>query len=124
MWLLKLWPRDQEHQDPLEDGQTCGVPGATWTSRCRLCMLTRPRKRDRKISFKHGGPISVTSAPAAPLPPESYPGGGRLEVRVTEVSEERQVEQKDGSEASLRLEKAWRAGKGGREADGIGVADR
>lgn len=45
-------------------------------------------------------------------------------MRVTEVSEERQVEQKDGSEASLRLEKAWRAGKGGREADGIGVADR
>lgn len=45
-------------------------------------------------------------------------------MRVTEVSEERQVEQKDGSEASLRLEKAWRTGKGGREADGIGVADR
>lgn len=87
-------------------------------------MLTRCWTRDRKINFQQGGPISVTAAPAAALPPESYPDGGRVEVRVTEVSEERQVKQKDGSEASLRLEKAWRAGKGGREADGIGVADR
>lgn len=100
MWLLKLWPRDQEHQQHLEGGQTCGDPGPIWTSQFRLCMLTRRRKQDRKINVKQGGPISVTAAPAAALPPESYPDGGRLEVRVTEVREERQVEQKDGSEAS------------------------
>lgn len=42
---------------------------------------------------------------------------------VTEVREDRQGEQKDGSETSLRLE-GWQAGKGGLEADGAGITDR
>ena len=49
---------------------------------------------------------------------------GRADVRVTEVRGERQVEQKGGSRASLRLEEGWRAGEGGREAGGISTTDR
>lgn len=45
-------------------------------------------------------------------------------MRVSEVREERQVEQKDGPETILMLEEGWRAGNGGQEADGIGIADR
>ena len=45
-------------------------------------------------------------------------------MRVTEVRQERQVEQKDGSGTSLSLEEGWRAGEGGRGADGISITDR
>lgn len=45
-------------------------------------------------------------------------------MRVLEVREERQVEQKDSSQTSLMLEEGWWAGEGGQEGGGVGIADR
>lgn len=79
------------------------------------------QKQDREISSKQGSPISVTGAPAWFSPASCPVGGlsGKAKVRVTQLSEDGQVEPNDKSEAGGGLAGRERWARGGwyRRAD-------